>query len=122
MTAWSNREATAATATPDYAQAWSLVETFHDVVDRVVEERITEREEGAPGAGFVTSAVYTTTHAYDALDRLLRTVDTLGQTARFRYDTRAHIVESSDAPGRSDHRRSRGRMAASVPRSTITVT
>ncbi|MGE3964413.1 MAG: dockerin type I domain-containing protein, partial [Planctomycetota bacterium] len=93
------RSASGAVArTADFAQTWSDVETYYDLGDRVIEERITERELGVGGA-LVSSAVYWSTHAYDLLDRVLRTVDTLGQAARFRYDARGHVVESTDARG-----------------------
>jgi RHS repeat-associated protein len=40
---------------------------------------------------------FTSTYVYDALDRLIRLTDNIGQTSRFHYDSRSNLVFSSDA-------------------------
>ncbi len=43
---------------------------------------------------------FTTINEYDALDRLVRVTDNIGQTARFTYDSRNNLIYTSDPNGK----------------------
>lgn len=49
--------------------------------------------------GLIAAQMFTTTHSYDALNRLLQTTDNLGRTVRYSYDSRDNLVWTSDANG-----------------------
>jgi YD repeat-containing protein len=68
-----------------------------DNVVKVVEVEITPRE--AVGAGSVPdlTETFTIINVYDALDRLIRATNNVGQTLRSHYDSRDNLIASSDA-------------------------
>ncbi|MFO0795348.1 MAG: RHS repeat-associated core domain-containing protein, partial [Candidatus Brocadiaceae bacterium] len=43
---------------------------------------------------------FTTLNVYDSLDRLVRATDNIGQTRRFKYDSRNNLIFTSDAQGK----------------------
>ena len=47
----------------------------------------------------VASEAFLTTDFYDSLDRLQETVDNLGETTYYRYDSRGNLVATADADG-----------------------
>ena len=49
--------------------------------------------------GLVPSEVFTTLYVWDALDRLARVTDNVGQTATLTYDSRNQLTDTSDAVG-----------------------
>jgi RHS repeat-associated protein len=73
----------------------NTVETAYDGNSNVIETRETDV---AQVAG-VPNEVFLTTNFYDSLDRLQRTVDNLGQTTDYRYDSRDNLVAMADANG-----------------------
>ncbi|KAA0244427.1 MAG: hypothetical protein DYG83_15745 [Candidatus Brocadia sp. AMX2] len=64
-------------------------------VTKVVETEITQ-EGNSPSL----TERFTTINVYDALDRLVRTTDNIGQTIRFGYDSRNNQIFFSDAQGK----------------------
>jgi RHS repeat-associated protein len=75
--------------------AGNTVEAAYDANSNAIETRETDV---AQVAG-VAPEVFLTTDFYDSLDRLQRTVDNLGQTSDFRYDSRDNRVAMADAQG-----------------------
>ena len=57
------------------------------------------REEDVAQNSSIPSEEFFTTNFYDSLDRLQRTVDNLGQTMFYRYDSRDNMVAMADAQG-----------------------
>lgn len=91
----------------------STVESFHDGNDNAIESAATELS----SASAVPSELFLTTRFYDAVDRLVRAVDNLGQTHRYAYDSLDALVLESDAngpPGPVMNRRSPPHAATSV--------
>lgn len=76
----------------EYARAWHTMGNYHDVADRLIELRSTERDR----YGQVLDKYYTIT-TYDDLDRPVAVEDHIGQTVRSRYDSRGLLVEAQDA-------------------------
>lgn len=94
--------------------------TFYDGVDRVIRRidpegntvenayddnnnLIETKETDVSQVAGVADEIFLTTKFYDALDRLVmrveNTVDFIGQTTRFRYDSRGNLVAVSDSKG-----------------------
>ena len=69
------------------------VRTEYDDNSNVV--RVTEEEHSSGGSPPLTET-FVTTYAYDSLDRLIRTIDPIGETSRVEYDSRDNVVRSSD--------------------------
>ena len=64
-------------------------------ITKVVETEVTQ-EGNSPSL----TEKFSTINVYDALDRLVRTTDNIGQTTRFSYDSRNNLVYTSDAQGK----------------------
>lgn len=62
---------------------------------KVVETEVTQ-EGNSPSL----TEKFTTINAYDALDRLVRITDNIGQTSRFSYDSRNNLISTSDPNGK----------------------
>jgi RHS repeat-associated protein len=73
----------------------NTVETAYDDNNNVIETRETDVSQ-VPG---VLSEIFLTTNFYDSLNRLQRSVDNLGQTMEYRYDSRSNLVATADAKG-----------------------
>ncbi len=73
----------------------NIIEIAYDDNGNVIETRETDV---AQVAG-VPDEIFITTYFYDALDRLQRVVDNLGQTDNYRYDSRDNLVAMADAQG-----------------------
>jgi RHS repeat-associated protein len=73
----------------------NTVETAYDGNNNVIEARETDV---AQVAG-VANEIFLTTNFYDSLNRLQQTVDNLGQTTYYRYDSRDNLVAMADANG-----------------------
>jgi RHS repeat-associated protein len=71
------------------------VEMAYDDNGNVIEIRETDVSQ-VPGVAY---EVFLTTDYYDSLGRVRRTVDNLGGTFRYRYDSRGNLVVVSDAQG-----------------------
>ena len=73
----------------------NTVETAYDDNDNLIEVRETDVSQvtGVP------DEVFLTTNFYDSLNRLQRSVDNLGQTFDYRYDSRDNLVARADAQG-----------------------
>ncbi len=73
----------------------NTVETAYDDNGNVIETRETDVSQvtGVP------DEVFLTTHFYDSLNRLQRSVDNIGQTTDYRYDSRDNLVAVADAQG-----------------------
>jgi RHS repeat-associated protein len=69
---------------------------------RMAEAEITQRDAVAAGRLPDMQETFTTTYVYDSLNRLIRTTDSLGQTARYGYDSRSNLVQVSDAQHSAD--------------------
>jgi RHS repeat-associated protein len=70
-------------------------ESAYDANGNTIEIRSTDvcQEAG------ITNEIFLTTFFYDSLNRLLRSVDNIGQTVEYRYDSRNNVVAASDASG-----------------------
>lgn len=64
-------------------------------VTKIVETEITQK-----GNSPLLTEKFTTINVYDALDRLVRTTDNIGQTRRSSYDSRDNLIFTSDAQGK----------------------
>ena len=73
----------------------NTVETAYDADSNVIETRETDVLQ-VPG---VANEVFLTTNFYDSLNRLQETVDNLGETTYYRYDSRNNLVAMADAEG-----------------------
>lgn len=75
----------------------STVETFFDANSNVIEEVLTElaSSPGLPAEAFITTSFH------DALDRLTMSVDNIGQTWRYDYDSLDAVRAASDPNGPS---------------------
>jgi len=73
----------------------NIVETAYDDNDNVIEIRETDVSQVAG----VPDEIFLTTNFYDSLNRLQRSVDNLGQTVYYRYDSRDNLVAVADAQG-----------------------
>jgi RHS repeat-associated protein len=73
----------------------NMVETAYDANSNVIETRETDVSQ-VPG---VPNEIFLTTNFYDSLDRLQESVDNVGQTSYYRYDSRDNLVASADAEG-----------------------
>ncbi len=73
----------------------NIVETAYDADSNVIETRQTDVAQ-VPG---VADEVFLTTNFYDSVNRLQETVDNLGQTTYYRYDSRGNLVAMADAQG-----------------------
>lgn len=62
--------------------------------------RIVEIETTQAGNSPLLTEQFATINVYDALDRLVRKTDNIGQTARFTYDSRNNLILISDANGK----------------------
>jgi RHS repeat-associated protein len=74
--------------------AGNIREFAFDDVNNVIEIRETDV---ASNIGGVPSEVFLTTNFFDALNRLTKTVDNIGQTGRMGYDSRDNVKSTSDA-------------------------
>jgi RHS repeat-associated protein len=61
--------------------------------------RIEQKETDVTTVANVAAEIFHTTSLYDSLNRLQTTVDNLGQTHDFRYDSRDNLVATADAVG-----------------------
>jgi RHS repeat-associated protein len=71
-----------------------------DNVVKVVQVEITQRDQGSKiedGGSPDLMETFITSNVYDALDRLIRTTDNIGQTRRNQYDSRDNLILASDA-------------------------
>jgi RHS repeat-associated protein len=94
----------------------STSRTFYDGVDRAIEQRdpegnrvLTSYDDDGNATQFTQIEVtqsghvptiqetFVTINVYDALNRLIRTTDNIGQTSRSHYDSRSNLVYTSDA-------------------------
>jgi YD repeat-containing protein len=73
----------------------NMVETAYDGNNNVIERRETDVSQ----VSGVPNEIFLTTNFYDSLDRLQMTVDNLGQTTYYRYDSRGNLVATADAQG-----------------------
>jgi RHS repeat-associated protein len=73
----------------------NTVETAYDADSNVIETRETDVSE-VPG---VPNEIFLTTNFYDSLNRLVQTVDNLGESTYYRYDSRDNLVATADANG-----------------------
>ena len=75
--------------------AQNTVQTAYDSDGNVIETRETDVSQivGVP------NEFYLTTNYYDSLNRLQETVDNLGETTYYRYDSRNNLVAMADADG-----------------------
>ena len=73
----------------------NTVETAYDGDSNVIETRETDVSQVAG----VAPEVFLTTNFYDSLNRLEETVDNLGETTYYRYDSRGNLVAMADADG-----------------------
>src|SRR5262249_45430466 len=74
------------------------VEYAYDADGNVIETRETDV---AQVAG-VANEIFLTTNFYDSLNRLQESVDNLGHTLQYRYDSRGNLVAVADADGPPD--------------------
>ncbi len=70
-------------------------ETAYDGDSNVIETRETDVSQIAG----VAPEVFLTTNFYDSLNRLQESVDNLGETTAYRYDSRGNLVAMADASG-----------------------
>lgn len=68
-----------------------------DNVVKVVQVEVTQREAMSLGKVPDLTETFITINVYDALDRLIRTTDNVGQTRRYQYDSRDNLTFISDA-------------------------
>ena len=75
--------------------AMNTVITAYDADNNVIETRETDVSQilGVP------NEIFLTTNYYDSLNRLQETVDNLGETTYYRYDSRNNLVATADADG-----------------------
>jgi RHS repeat-associated protein len=73
----------------------NTVETAYDADSNVIETRQTDVSQ-VPG---IASEVFLTTNFYDSLNRLQETVNNVGETTQYRYDSRDNLVAMADANG-----------------------
>jgi RHS repeat-associated protein len=73
----------------------NTVQSAYDADDNVIETRETDVSQ-VPG---VPNEVFLTTNFYDSLNRLQQTVDNLGESTYYRYDSRGNLVAEADADG-----------------------
>jgi len=66
-----------------------------DSSGNVVQSVATERQPD----GLAPADIFTTTNAFDGVNRLIQTTDTLGQTSRYAYDSHANVIFTSDPNG-----------------------
>ena len=71
------------------------VETAYDADNNAIE---TGQTDVTPVLG-VLNEIFLTTNFYDSLNRLQETVDNLGETTYFRYDSRDNLVAMADTDG-----------------------
>lgn len=71
------------------------VETAYDDNDNIIEIRETDVSQIAA----IADEIFLTTHFYDSLDRHQCTVNNLGHTFDYRYDSRSNLVAMADAQG-----------------------
>lgn len=65
---------------------------------KIVRVEVAQQNRGLPDL----TETFVTLNVYDALDRLIRTTDSLGQTRRYRYDSRGNLIATSDAQSSSN--------------------
>ena len=75
--------------------AMNTVQTAYDADGNVIETRETDVSQ-VPG---VANESFLTTNYYDSLDRLQQSVDNLGESTSYRYDSRGDLVATADADG-----------------------
>jgi RHS repeat-associated protein len=75
--------------------AGNTVETAYDADNNPIERKETD----VTTVANVAAETFRTTSLYDSLNRLQTTVDNLGQTHDFRYDSRDNLVATADAVG-----------------------
>jgi RHS repeat-associated protein len=75
--------------------AGNTTQTAYDADSNVIETRQTDVSQ-VPG---VPNEIFLTTNFYDALNRDQETVDNLGETTSYRYDSRNNLVATADADG-----------------------
>jgi len=90
----------------------NTAEMAYDDNDNLIEMRETDVSQVAG----VADEVFVTTNYYDSLNRLQRTVDNLGQTTEYRYDSRDNLVAVADAQGPMTGASIRRRAFANGPR------
>ncbi len=75
--------------------AMNTMITAYDADNNVIETRETDVSQilGVP------NEIFLTTNYYDSLNRLQETVDNLGETTYYRYDSRNNLVATADANG-----------------------
>ena len=73
----------------------NTIEKAYDDNNNVIETR----EVDVSQVHGVADEVFLTTYSYDSLGRLQRSVDNIGQTTDYRYDSRNNMVAMSDAQG-----------------------
>ena len=73
----------------------NAVELAYDDNSNVIEVRETDISQLPE----IDDEVFITTSFYDSLNRLQRSVDNLGQTVEYRYDSRSNLVAASDGQG-----------------------
>ncbi len=73
----------------------NTVEMAYDGDSNVIETRETDVSQ----VSGVAPEVFLTTNFYDSLDRLQESVDNLGETTNYRYDSRGNLVAEADADG-----------------------
>jgi len=76
-----------------------LLYTYDDDnnLTKIVEVEITRRDDVRAGKVPDLRETFTTINVYDALNRLIRKSDNLGQTSRKQYDSRNNLIFTSDA-------------------------
>jgi len=73
----------------------NIVETAYDDNNNVIEVKETDISQVAG----IKEEVFLATYFYDSLNRIYRSVDNLGQTFDYRYDSHDNLVAMSDAQG-----------------------
>src|SRR5262249_40758115 len=76
----------------------NTVEMAYDADSNVIETRETDVSQVAG----VANEIFLTTNFYDSLNRQQESVDNLGQTMQYRYDSRGNLVAMADADGPLD--------------------
>jgi YD repeat-containing protein len=92
-------------ASNEYDGAGRLIQT-RDPVGNVMQVAydgdgnvIETRETDVPTVPSVKPEVFLTTNFYDSVDRLTESVDNLGETTYFQYDSRDNLIATADANG-----------------------
>jgi RHS repeat-associated protein len=76
----------------------NTTEMAYDADSNVIETRETDVSQ----VSGVANEIFLTTNFYDSLNRLQESVDNLGQTMQYRYDSRGNLVAMADASGSLD--------------------